>query len=189
MDSNRSFQPWKDYMGLSDAVRKIICQNNTTLSQPEAVPSQAEASPLQTEALNASSRNMRVQRWELNPSCVASPPTSGAELRAPVAGLHNNLAYTPARKEGGFKGRSWHLNTPEPPSPTRMMCTFCKHNGESQVVYSSHWLKTLSGDVACPYLRRYVCPLCGASGDKAHTKRFCPKVDVNYKSVYVKNRR
>ncbi|XP_061843745.2 nanos homolog 3 [Nerophis lumbriciformis] len=182
MDSNRSFQPWKDYLGLSDAVREIMCQNNTTLSQPEA-------SPLQTEALSASFRNMRVQRWELHPSCVASPPTSGAELRAPVAGLQNNLPDAPARKEGGLKGRRNHLNTPELPSPTRMMCTFCKHNGESQVVYSSHWLKTRSGDVGCPYLRRYVCPLCGASGDKAHTKRFCPKVDVNYKSVYVKNRR
>ncbi|XP_061888483.1 nanos homolog 3 [Entelurus aequoreus] len=180
MDSNRSFQPWKDYMGLSDAVRKIMCQNNAALTQPEA-------SHLQPEALSASLRD--VQRWELHPSCVASPPASGAELRAPVAGLRENLPDAPAGKEGGLRDRRMHLNTPEPPSPTRMTCTFCKHNGESQVVYSSHWLKTLSGDVACPYLRRYVCPLCGASGDKAHTKRFCPKVDVNYKSVYVKNRR
>ncbi|XP_046934979.1 nanos homolog 2 [Lynx rufus] len=54
------------------------------------------------------------------------------------------------------------------------LCNFCKHNGESRHVYSSHQLKTPDGVVMCPILRHYVCPLCGATGGQAHTLKYCP---------------
>ncbi|KAK5877859.1 hypothetical protein CesoFtcFv8_025328 [Champsocephalus esox] len=57
-------------------------------------------------------------------------------------------------------------------------CRFCKQNGESVTVYRSHRLKSDEGKVICPILWNYTCPLCGASGDKAHTRRYCPQRDA-----------
>ncbi|XP_029142106.1 nanos homolog 2 [Protobothrops mucrosquamatus] len=64
---------------------------------------------------------------------------------------------------------------PQPVQPTQQgICNFCKHNGESKKVYSSHTLKRADGVVVCPILRNYTCPLCGATADKAHTLKYCP---------------
>uniref|UniRef100_H3B539 Nanos C2HC-type zinc finger 2 n=1 Tax=Latimeria chalumnae TaxID=7897 RepID=H3B539_LATCH len=54
------------------------------------------------------------------------------------------------------------------------ICNFCKHNGESKTVFSNHQLKREDGKIACPILRKYVCPLCFATGDTAHTLKYCP---------------
>lgn len=40
-------------------------------------------------------------------------------------------------------------------------------------MYQSHVLKDANGVVVCPILRAYKCELCGASGDTAHTKKYC----------------
>lgn len=53
-------------------------------------------------------------------------------------------------------------------------CNFCKNNQEPECVYRSHMLKTSDGRVVCGYLRRYTCPVCRASGDNAHTIKYCP---------------
>ncbi|XP_041032895.1 uncharacterized protein LOC121271192 [Carcharodon carcharias] len=67
------------------------------------------------------------------------------------------------------------------------VCTFCKQNGESKKVYSSHVLKDANGKIVCPILRGYTCPLCHATGDNAHTKRFCHLLQSNYRSMYKKH--
>lgn len=54
-------------------------------------------------------------------------------------------------------------------------CRFCKQNGESPRVYRSHKLKSDDSKVICPVLRNYTCPICEATGDNAHTLRYCPK--------------
>lgn len=60
-------------------------------------------------------------------------------------------------------------------SPTRFVgCSFCKNNKEVKEWYLSHQLKDFVGRVTCPVLRSYVCPLCDATADNAHTIGHCP---------------
>lgn len=54
------------------------------------------------------------------------------------------------------------------------VCVFCRNNKESVARYTTHILKGPDGRILCPVLRRYTCPLCGASGDNAHTIKYCP---------------
>ncbi|KAK2721433.1 uncharacterized protein LOC136035361 [Artemia franciscana] len=61
----------------------------------------------------------------------------------------------------------------EDPRTHRMGCSFCKKNGEQTHFYQSHVLKE-DGKVVCPILRRHVCPFCSATGDNAHTNKYCP---------------
>jgi len=53
-------------------------------------------------------------------------------------------------------------------------CKFCYSNGESEFQYRSHLLKNNSGLVTCPVLRSFTCSICKATGDFAHTQRYCP---------------
>ncbi|XP_057305903.1 uncharacterized protein LOC130644355 [Hydractinia symbiolongicarpus] len=70
-----------------------------------------------------------------------------------------------------------HSNTPQVPprsSTSLQVCVFCRNNGESESVYTSHVLKDTEGRTACPILRAYTCPICKANGDSSHTIKYCP---------------
>ena len=54
------------------------------------------------------------------------------------------------------------------------ICVFCRNNGENEAVYSTHQLKDAQGRVTCPVLYIYTCPICGATGEHAHTIKYCP---------------
>ncbi|XP_029286466.1 nanos homolog 3 [Cottoperca gobio] len=214
MESDRnSFQPWRDYIGLSDTIREILARHTTTESLSASKAPQSESDGL-CEALTSVRINAGSHSGALGADCALDPsrdstlPGSLAHQR-PTDGLWyatdpfrtdapDMLGVKLGQRPTGSRGpkdykKTALLKTPEPPllpaSPERMFCSFCKHNGESHFVCGSHWLKNQAGDVLCPYLRQYVCPLCGATGAKAHTKRFCPKVDSAYSSVYAKCRR
>ncbi|XP_058066649.1 protein nanos [Anopheles bellator] len=57
-------------------------------------------------------------------------------------------------------------------------CVFCYNNGESEATYRSHLCRDGRGVVSCPMLRKFSCQICGASGDAAHTKKYCPKKPI-----------
>nr|QFQ59537.1 nanos4 [Clogmia albipunctata] len=57
-------------------------------------------------------------------------------------------------------------------------CRFCKNNRKPSEVYLSHNFQDANGRVLCPFLRNYVCPTCGATGDTAHTVKYCPKKKI-----------
>ncbi|XP_059062761.1 uncharacterized protein LOC131855498 [Achroia grisella] len=63
------------------------------------------------------------------------------------------------------------------PSGDTKVCTFCRKNGETPVVYMTHTVKEKIGNtfiVTCPILRSHVCSTCGGTGDNAHTITYCP---------------
>ncbi|KAK5866318.1 hypothetical protein PBY51_020518 [Eleginops maclovinus] len=205
MESDRKmFQAWED-IGSSSTIRQMIQCTTDGYSVPPAEAPHPESDGLcgamMQIHINAESQSSGlVAEWAPHPH--PSLPVMWRD------GLGNSTE--PYRADGpdaldlrvvqrpiGSRGRKdrrkasgWETQTsPLPAWPENMSCSFCKNNGESKLVFTSHWLKNQAGDVLCPYLRQYVCPLCGATGTQAHTKRFCPKVDKAYNSVYTKCKR
>lgn len=88
------------------------------------------------------------------------------------------ISKHPVASYGGFPG-------PVPNSQFLGMkpkreCKFCKNNGEMPELYRSHVLRNPStGSLVCPILRDHICELCGASGDNAHTRNYCPTLKTD----------
>uniref|UniRef100_A0A1B0BB88 Nanos-type domain-containing protein n=1 Tax=Glossina palpalis gambiensis TaxID=67801 RepID=A0A1B0BB88_9MUSC len=57
-------------------------------------------------------------------------------------------------------------------------CVFCENNNEPEAVVRSHAVRDSAGRVLCPKLRTYTCPICGSSGDNAHTIKYCPQKPI-----------
>merc|ERR1719402_1881398 len=60
-------------------------------------------------------------------------------------------------------------------SLSTLVCRFCQNNGEDESWYRGHVTRSPAGKVQCPVLRVYTCPVCKATGDKAHTLKYCPE--------------
>ncbi|XP_050428989.1 myb-like protein A [Adelges cooleyi] len=70
--------------------------------------------------------------------------------------------------------------------PNNQHCAFCKNNGEEESVYRTHFVKDELGNVKCPFLSRYTCPHCKATGAKAHTISRCPLSNKNRSNKFNK---
>ncbi|XP_077174657.1 nanos homolog 2 isoform X1 [Paroedura picta] len=122
------------------------------------------------------------KKGPLEPPIADSPKSHGPPfslqdpLEAAATWSNGNGASGGSGSEGGPSGGAVQI------------CQFCKHNGESKNVYSSHPLKREDGKVVCPILRNYTCPLCGATADKAHTLKYCP-LNQGQQSIYRKSGR
>ena len=112
-------------------------------------------------------------------------PRSSASAAAAAAG---GTAESPPSHSHIYAGEA-HRNSPDTSSVSSLsdassrgasvdadFCRFCMQNKESPRVYRSHTLKSANGRVVCPILWNYTCPVCGATGDYAHTRRYCPLV-------------
>ncbi|KAG9337400.1 hypothetical protein JZ751_028821 [Albula glossodonta] len=164
------FQPWRDYMGLAGLVREMQSEKTTAEFRKSALVGQkgSEAGFDEQVYVTAECQHLEVKR-----ACDRKSASKHV--------VHKNLEPTARLRPtlGAVGGPRVRKKASLSPAPEKLVqrpfCSFCKHNGE---------LRDQAGDVVCPYLRQYVCPLCGATGARAHTKRFCPEVDSAYSSVY-----
>ncbi|NXT39383.1 NANO3 protein, partial [Pelecanoides urinatrix] len=116
-------------------------------------------------------------------------PVAAFDMWRDYLGLAAVLAALPQERREAVSETSSGAPEPASASSGKSLCAFCKHNGEAKHVYSGHSLRDAAGRVQCPVLRSYVCPQCGATQERAHTKRFCPLTRRGYASVYSRSAR
>lgn len=181
-----TFNFWNDYLGLSTLVAK------NKIHSPPCSPNSITESLKATLGLDDSP----VCSCVIGPSrdsdghleccccCAApgSPPISIYDLNERMSLLPGEAPLADGDSpsyRGTFSGvdllsldrrrKQTQRCKPEP-----KVCVFCRNNGAPEEVYGTHILKTADGRVLCPILRAYTCPLCAASGDNAHTIKYCP---------------
>jgi len=172
-DEKSEFRLFRDYFGLIRLVQNAAELDNTepgfdslydfTYTKRSRVDSVGSDHSLTS---SSSGGNAEIELFVETPS--KAPGTSlapGAPTRVSKRNAENNSEVANRNRKNRESKKNRNAN----------VCVFCRNNGESKKVYSSHVLKDAEGNTTCPILRAYTCPLCKASGNESHTIKYCPK--------------
>ncbi|XP_037954893.1 protein nanos [Teleopsis dalmanni] len=102
---------------------------------------------------------------------VAAASMSNSVGVAPIKKVDNSNNYN-KRIQKRFNAAKHSVNS------VIKHCVFCENNNEPEAVVKSHAVRDSLGRVLCPKLRTYICPICKASGDEAHTVKYCPQKPI-----------
>lgn len=171
LDEKSEFRLFRDYFGLIHLVQNTrLCDGMASATFGDVLydftyTRRARGDSVGSDRSYSSSSSNGNTEMDLNLEGLGyKAPGSGAPPRA--------LAK---RSEVGETGSRSRKNRENKKNRNANVCVFCRNNGESKKVYSSHVLKDAEGCTTCPILRAYTCPLCKASGDQSHTIKYCPR--------------
>lgn len=174
-------------------IEPVSSAQTESIWSPFSTPSFSPYETKQTESFQYSSFSPNPQlthhyKQRLN---THSPKKTLAEIRSSWA-QHNQIEYFANKQKFGAENnkigsrlpkRSDNIDMSETIKQAALhrslggrakLCTFCKSNGECEEIYTSHSLKDSGDKITCPILQKYSCPVCGASGEQTHTKKYCP---------------
>ncbi|XP_072041680.1 uncharacterized protein [Amphiura filiformis] len=159
------FKPFEDYLGLVNLVKNLNSSLNmntdSTTSTNNAVPCCSANHVCRSRTTSTSSAHSAEELFSWDEFKL-----NGVDVDDDGAGFQP-FAPRNTRKLVSRLPSAKNRRTPT-------WCVFCKNNGESEMVYGAHILKDSEGRTSCPILRNYTCPICGVSGDGAHTIKYCP---------------
>lgn len=171
-DEKSEFRLFRDYFGLIRLVQNAADLDNTdpgfdslydfTYTKRSRVDSVGSDHSLTSSSSGGSPEIELCVDTSKAPGPSLAP---GAPARVSKRNAENNSEVANRNRKNRESKKNRNAN----------VCVFCRNNGESKKVYSSHVLKDAEGNTTCPILRAYTCPLCKASGNESHTIKYCPK--------------
>ncbi|KAK3869522.1 hypothetical protein Pcinc_025162 [Petrolisthes cinctipes] len=177
-------QPWQPPMDMTKILEEFRASGRETVNIPPSIPPSPSASTSHTQCHQGERRGAE----------------QGGGLGMKTQGVRRETCYQAERK--GSKADTWRQEETRRPAiaaatwnegaggsntagntvgdRSRRLakrCAFCVMNGEEAVW---HTFKDEQGQVLCPVLSAYTCRLCGATGTRAHTLKYCPMNQVTH---------